>query len=516
MTTEPGDAQSKKAFQYWGYLFKPDKCGVDLLDRLLTGLANFIITHFEPTDCTDITPSQLAAFYRAVGGDYDVLFMKTLPSSLAFIYKSLGCLHSLQPTATDDGYGSPTIPALKKKGFITWQTIQLLLGPEEHVPFLQNAVRDLDILDPATGSAFPKLLPKESFPEKPDSAMVQWYEEVSERLRREAEAEEEREREKERLKHNITKVHVEVDDPAVSSEASADGSMDERNGAAAYFKDPLYRNRRPNIVRRFSRNPGRADRQFVEDRSRDVANSVRHFWNPMNRRRSLPDRHAEDGGQKEDDLTPTTTEPRYPPHKRPHPRREDSFSSTDSDSDVPNHHHNGPTLRHRRSHEPPPSPREYFPPHLNQPRRYSTDNRKSEAPTYGPTKAPLFATHVAQIQANNYYDRRPTMPPRASYPRRDVRYTIKEASPRESEPPHIRESRESPRVREPYEYPGRSSRRHSGERERTRDRDRDSRDRDQDRSRDRDRDRDRQRVHRYVTPVDGVGGRRYPVEAPWH
>ena len=144
---------------------------------------------FEPGDSPDLTPSQIAAWYRSVGGDYDVLFTDTPPSSVAFIYRSLGAYHSLQPGPHDDGYSSPTIPALKKNGFVTWQTIQLLLGPEDHVPFLQRAVEIDDIPDPETGNIFPKILPKECFPEKPDDAMETWYQSVAARLKKEADEE---------------------------------------------------------------------------------------------------------------------------------------------------------------------------------------------------------------------------------------------------------------------------------------------------------------------------------------
>ena len=331
--------------------------------------------------------------------------------------------------------------------------------------------------------------------------MVQWYEGVSERLGQEARAEEQR--------NASTRAHVEADEPRTSSETSGDSSVDdhnevdERNGAAEYFRNPMYRNRegRPAIVRRFSKNPSRSPLQYVENRGRVVANSVRHFWNPWSRRRSFPDRCADEDGEFEDNPTPTDPQSRYI-HKRPHPRREDSLSSTDSKSDVPRHHPS-PVLRHRRSHEPPSSPREYFPPYYEE-RRYSQDNRMSEPPAYGPTKSPLFATHIAQMQANNRYDRpdrRPAMPPRPThYPRQNVRYAVKQTGPRDSEPPV---------TREPYEYTNHSSRQRSREHDRDWDRERD-------RDREHDRDRDRQRVHRYVAPVDGgVGGRRYPVDAPW-
>lgn len=44
MTTEaPTESQDKEAIQYWGYLLKDDKCGTELLNRLLTGLARHIV-----------------------------------------------------------------------------------------------------------------------------------------------------------------------------------------------------------------------------------------------------------------------------------------------------------------------------------------------------------------------------------------------------------------------------------------------------------------------------------------
>jgi hypothetical protein len=38
------DAAHREAYDYWGYLFKEDKCGTDLLDRLLKGIANVIVS----------------------------------------------------------------------------------------------------------------------------------------------------------------------------------------------------------------------------------------------------------------------------------------------------------------------------------------------------------------------------------------------------------------------------------------------------------------------------------------
>lgn len=432
------DAATKEAQQFWGFLFRQDKCGTDLLNRLLEGIANYVAAHFGPTqDCADITPSQLAGFYKAVGGDYDVLFIDTPAPSVAFIYKSLGCLHSLQPAPDSDGYSIPTIPALKRKGFVTWQTIQLLLGPDEHVPFLQGAVEQFDILDPGTGKVFPKLLPKESFPEKPDEDMLRWYESVSNRLRQECEAEEEQQH---RPRPPRFRPPGDNDDRFESDFENDDNSADERTGAAAYFRNPLYRNRegRPTIIRRFSRADykPRSPREFVQDRGRLVANSIsRHIWTPWGkpdkdrykeRRKSLSDRPSsaqyseDDMGDYDDEAEPTPTglhprhahhhgssspKPPLPHRPRNGPRRGSSRSynsATSSDSeDLPrpserlpgdhrmrqNHH---VPLRHRRSHSPPSSPREYFPPYGDHThsRRYSHNHPPGGYPPYVHVQGP--------------------------------------------------------------------------------------------------------------------------------
>jgi hypothetical protein len=532
---EPTESDAKEAAQYWGYLLKSDKCGTELLNRLLSGLAHYIVSlrnfavrqeahqdysdrhtqtnNFEPNDCNDLTPTQLAAFYRAVGGNYDILFVETPASSIGFIYKSLGCLHSIQPSASDDGYKTPSVPALKPRGFVTWQTIQLLLGPEEHVPFLQNAVQQFDIVDPETGSVFPKLLPKAAFPEKPDQAMLDWYESVSERLRIEAE------------RVPLTDaVRVSLDVAATESASESAGeSGDERTEAAKYLSNPMYRDHagRPSIVRTHSRP---SQRQTLEDRGRAAVHRVRHLWNPdvgRHRRRSLPERQSDD--YDDDDATPTsshppTLRPQYRPRRTSHQR-----ISADSDSDTgppprrpsrsprrdksPRRERNehtskhssaatSPLLRHHRSHELPTSPREYFPPY------YSEDERRhSIIPTnsdkiggFAPSKAPFFAAQVSQLQQEQT-----RTSPRGAYAgdrgvysgRPAVSYSRRNFDPiREGErerPLYTRAKRSYDR--DTYAGAGRSQ-------------SHDPLYRDEDRS----------PPHRYV---EGAKGRRYPVEAPW-
>lgn len=485
-----------------------------------------------------------------------MLFTETPPSSIAFIYRSLGAFHSLQPATTDDGYSAPATPALKKQGFVTWQTIQLLLGPQEHVPFIQKSVEQFDVIDPETNQVFLKMLPSKCFPDKPDEAMEEWYEGVAARLRREAEAE-------------SNDSHVE-DEPRISADMSGDGSSaDEKTGAFKYFEDPLYRKSRlrPAFMRHVSKEQARASNDGPVSR-------VRHMLNPFSRRRSLPPGRYNDDSFSDEDATPIASNSqatqRYPTQKRPHPpRRENSLSTTDSDSDTekPPSRRRTPVLRHRSSDEPPVSPREYFPTYNEQYRpsqqHLSTDRadfRTANTPTqslYGPTKSPLFATHVAQMQARNYYDR-PAMPARASYrpvPAQSVRYasqTTPVSPQRDVDLPYTRDhDRYSDRDRD-ASYKGGSSnhgssqsyRRHSStgdavyprervgrdrdtartrshdrvkdgwdDQERDRSQDKRSYDRSREHSRDRDRERDRHRgSHRYVAGVEGgVSGRRYPV-----
>ncbi|KAJ4357124.1 hypothetical protein N0V95_002781 [Ascochyta clinopodiicola] len=553
------EAAQREAYDYWGYLLQPDKCGTPRLDRLLKGIAQVISDKFEPSDSPDLTPSQIAAWYRAVGGNYDVLFTETPPSSIAFIYRSLGAFHSLQPSANDDGYSSPNIPALKKQGFVTWQTIQLLLGPQEHVPFLQRSVEQFDVIDPETNNVFLKMLPSKCFPDKPDAAMEEWYEGVAARLKREAEAE-------------ANGSHVE-DEPRSSADLSGDGSSaDEKTGAFKYFEDPMYRKSRPRptFMRHVSKEQARASNDH------GPVSRVRHMLNPFSRRRSLPPGRYSDDSYSDEDATPIAPNPpstqRYPSHKRPYlPRRESSLSSTDSNSDAekPPSRRRTPVLGHRRSHEAAMSPREYFPtyhePYRPSPQHVPSDRSESRTPSapplqpvYGPTKSPLFATHVAQMQARNYYDR-PAMAARTSYrpmAAPNIRYASQAlpVSPqREVDAPYTREHNRYRRDQDGSWEGGssqhgssqpQSQRRHSstgdavyprerGDEERDmartrshdrardgwdgreKDRRRDKRgyDRSREHSGDRDGERDRHRgSHRYVAGVEGgVGGRRYPV-----
>ena len=44
------EAAQREAYDYWGYLLKPDKCGTAKLDRLLKGIANLIVSESRVLD----------------------------------------------------------------------------------------------------------------------------------------------------------------------------------------------------------------------------------------------------------------------------------------------------------------------------------------------------------------------------------------------------------------------------------------------------------------------------------
>ena len=278
------------AQEYWGYLIKPDKNPTPVFEQLLLGVANYIVGnplsqlqrrrialtwassyqnhHIAPWDVHCLTPAKLAAFYRLVGGDYDPLFLDTPQSSLSFIYQSLGCFHTLQPE--QDPYASPTIPALTPQGFVRWQTVQLLLGPEEHVPFLQEAVKRFDLLNPADGIPFPSLLPKEALPVQPDPDLSEWHDAVTQKLMLEAQASAARD-----LPPRPQMALSDID-----LESSRDSSVDSRSVAgtdiAGYFRGP----RAPYHPSAYS--------------STRAPNPPPHYpseapWSPERRRNSLPD-----------------------------------------------------------------------------------------------------------------------------------------------------------------------------------------------------------------------------------
>lgn len=109
------------------------------------------------------------------------MFIDLPNPQISFIYQSIGCQHSFQPS--DNDFLPPSIPALTARGFVHWQAIETLLDPNSHVPFLQHAVHDFPILHPETGERFPVDLPASALPQQPDIAIEKWHDRCAEKLR---------------------------------------------------------------------------------------------------------------------------------------------------------------------------------------------------------------------------------------------------------------------------------------------------------------------------------------------
>lgn len=111
----------------------------------------------------------------------EALFVGTPHSSISYMWQVTGCQHSLQPTGDD--FEAPSIPALTYRGFSRWESLEILLGPEEHVPFLQYAVQNWNLKHPETGEAFPTDLPANCFPAQADQEVDRWHKAVAAELR---------------------------------------------------------------------------------------------------------------------------------------------------------------------------------------------------------------------------------------------------------------------------------------------------------------------------------------------
>ncbi|KAI9830550.1 MAG: hypothetical protein M1819_005508 [Sarea resinae] len=508
--------------QYWGYLFKPDKTPTERLDRLLKGVANHINAHVEPLHPPLLTPVKLAAFYRLVGGNYDSLFLETPPPSLSFIYQSLGCCHSLQPT--HDDFAPPSIPTLEPRGFVRWQTIQLLLGPEEHVPFLQDAVRRFDIKDPSTGETFPKILPKEAFPERPDEDVVGWHDQVTDRLRKEAQRAMMRSRQRGR-------------DPQQSFADTRDSNS--RDGkvsdAADYFSNPHYRDAdgRPHIVR-ISHSAGSHHRY---ERREDPRGGRPRFHY---RRSSLPE-HYHPQQEKMPPPQPSgyhhEYDPKMPPHQHGSRSRHHrspspsslSTSSTSATSDTDEHVRAPP---HGRAHEGSVSP-------IARDRRSQEMSPKSAHSAFPSLPQDDYHDHSGHHYHHHHHHRPYDDDPGQRHPRRhsDLRYGPPPPNaypPGFAVPPAARVQHVAPPppgyfARPSTSQPGYYMSEESGvrrpsiggiigarrvssrsvERERERDREYERVERVE---RGRERDGDRWGGRRLASPVRGVDGRRYPAD----
>jgi hypothetical protein len=258
------------------------------------------------------------------------LFVDVPHPSISYIYQSIGCQHILQHT--DNDFKPPSIPALTPRGFVRWESIETLLGPEEHVPFLQAAVRNFGIKHPDTGEPFPLDLPKEAFPLKADPAIEKWHSECAEKLRRQASPDE-------------------FDRPYVRP--SLPPRPDIRSGYS-HIRNPVSPGRVPRERQQgadyFSSRPLRYKHVSSENANKPPTNrgsSYRPYLSPADgapqspnlRRRSFPDNYYSPPAASP---APASPQPAMRPrgedhirrHSHPRHRREPSTPSSSSESDT--------------------------------------------------------------------------------------------------------------------------------------------------------------------------------------
>lgn len=112
------------------------------------------------------------------------IFIEMPEASISYIWQVTGCQHSLQPG--DNDFKPPTVPALTPRGFSRWESVEILLGPEEHVPYMQFAAKNWDLRHPDTGERFPADLPADVFPRTPDVEVDLWHQNCGRRVAQEA------------------------------------------------------------------------------------------------------------------------------------------------------------------------------------------------------------------------------------------------------------------------------------------------------------------------------------------
>ncbi|KAI0893694.1 hypothetical protein F4806DRAFT_146978 [Annulohypoxylon nitens] len=550
---------------YYGYLFHKDKLQTYVLDALLRAIGHYIIEKIGEENVHELTPKKLAAFYRAVGGDYDQLFLKCPHKSISYIWQALGVEHTLQPTANP--YEPPSVPALTLRGFVRWEAIQILLEPQEHAPFIQFAVRNWALINPDDGKPFPVDLPRDAFPAQCDPEIDAWHRECAKKLREEATPKDEHppSRPPSDPRINSTYAHVR-NPPSAGTSPRRRPEMDyfqrERPVSYAHVPSTHYP---PSFTVNFA--PGQ----------RRVSSSNSSSGSPGSppRRRSHSDVRR---SEVEDPRTSSHLDPRRPPAPRRHSHTKPySPDPSDSESDMPPR-----TSSKSRVHGPVPPPSSFrrmpaaapvtppIPIRVRRSEIRSDDARRRSLPAEIRQKVTSFLSGSSDRHRSNSRDkRRPPSVQSGVHFRRENSSRLSRSGSGESYPSDesdtgippgypARRERERERERvirdrviekeqrrrerereEELERKGRQERAylrpaaprrsssHTDAERRTRDYGWDRRDRDRSSDLDRDgrrvltaderetRDRRRYKDRGYSPAVTGVGGRRYPPDSTW-
>lgn len=432
------------------------------------------------------------------GSLFTALFDKD-DHTISSMWQLTGCQHSLQPT--DNDYAPPSIPALTSRGFSRWESLEILLGPEEHVPFLQYAVKNWNLKNLETGEVFPSDLPKNVFPAQPDPDVDRWHEDCAANLWKEASSE------------DLPKVTKSEPTPETSSgpkfayPKNADGHPYPRGQRPVSFTH-VHGPPRPSAAahhstgRMPSRTPEIPRRESPPSRERERRRSFSDYPSSTTQENFPSHSYPPPAPSADANLRRPSTQARRNSHPRP------LGSDSSDDEEQPNRRpQNSPQVPHNRRYPPSvqPSPNPGRSPRPSEPRMEELKRRAGSSPRLGiRERVSEKVAHIfpgAPIGTGRGAERRPQPDSRpGSYDSARAR-----RSPHQRAPPS-RLQREFPDS-ESAGSPGSDSEDEVGRRARARE----DRERERERERERDRYSDKSRPYVLDNELDddvGHGGRR--------
>lgn len=273
------------------------------------------------------------------------LFVNAPNESISFIWQVFGCQHTLQPTEND--YEAPTVPSLTPRGFVRWQSIQILLEPEEHVPYILFAVKNWDLKNPDTGEPFPKDISTTAFPAAPDPDITAWHAACGEKLRKEATPKASPRPTFPSAADRMKDAYSHV--PAPDSAGSSAGRPRPANLASDYFnhRPPFFTHVSPGHTSRYPRGaPLRVSPERMERARRNGSSAEDIAREERARRRSFSDYPSPQEQFSSVHLHPGRT---VPPRRHSHPRRGFSSDESGSEADM------SPRSRRSSGHHAPPA-----------------------------------------------------------------------------------------------------------------------------------------------------------------
>ncbi|CAG9980549.1 unnamed protein product [Clonostachys byssicola] len=160
----------------WGRLVDDHGQPTKRLENILHGVADYMITEYEPVNSIVITPEKLLRLYKSYNCKQELLPFDCLFDcydieeyrDLQCVYTALRCEHFL--VSSQPG-SPPDIPALTPAGFAKWMSIFILATPDQEAYRLDSIVERLPIqCKGAAGEIerLPKQLSRHLLPEKHD------------------------------------------------------------------------------------------------------------------------------------------------------------------------------------------------------------------------------------------------------------------------------------------------------------------------------------------------------------